>query len=117
MTPEKARELLDNATPGPWVCVGAEEQYPRVSREGYACITNDAENYNAPLIAAAPELAENIATMYYEYLVQVERFGVWVGEERSFWGPYSMAASRLAHAKGPARTVRRLVSKPEVIES
>lgn len=114
MTPEKARELLDGdfrtETHPEWVG-DVHADFDSFSG-AYLCATPG----HKALYDAADELAEAVADMYYEYLVQVERFGVWVGEERSSWGPYSMAASRLPHAKGPARIVRRIVSKPEVIE-
>lgn len=81
MTPEEARKLLEAATPGPWVCVGEDDEYPRVARVGHLDITNDAENYNARLIAAAPELAELVAGLRYEYAVQNTETGAFLREE------------------------------------
>lgn len=74
MTPDKARELLENATAGPW------------DHEGHSCmchacvvmVRNGDEVAvcrtmadNARLIAAAPDLAKLVAGMRYEYTVRV----------------------------------------------
>lgn len=132
MTPEKARELLEAATPGPWLCVGEDDEYPRVARVGYMDITNDAENYNARLIAAAPDLAEIVAGLRYEYLFQVNDRG-WLRENdegRFVLTGDPMRALRHYHpgvaaaiAKGASerfgcacRVVRRLVGEPEAVE-
>lgn len=115
MTPEEARGLLEAATPGPWDCVGQDEEYPRVARVGYQDITNDATNFNAPLIAAAPELAELVAGLRYEYLVQ---------EDVGYWRDVSNPFDDLAEARefcdmkredAPMRIVRRVAGEWEVI--
>ena len=139
MTPEKARELFENATPGPWVCVDENEEYPRVARVGYKDITNDAENYNATLIAAAPELAEIVAGMRFMYCVAVEMphgtgylaedidGDIWVHSDHHFpavmWFAWDKDAEDVAYfwnrehpERATARVVRRLVSEPEEVE-
>ena len=133
MTPEEARELLEAATPGPWDCVGQDDEYPRVARDGYQDITNDATNFNAPLIAAAPALAETIAGLRYEYAVQVPVNGHWEYTKDDQYGPKVLRNPRDAtwyssrHAAETwadlwddgeelPRIVHRLVSEPEVVE-
>ena len=132
MTPQEARELLDKATPGPWDCVGQDDEYPRVARDGYQDITNDATNFNAPLIAAAPALAELVASMHYEYAVQGPD-GRWVREtdDRKLeltidpmralrrYNPFiieRLAEAASAQFNGECRIVRRLATDPEVVE-
>lgn len=138
MTPEQARQLLERATPGPWDCVGQDEEYPRVARDGYQDITNDATNFNAPLIAAAPELAELVAGLRYEYAAQVRRgtASPWLyvlsNGHFSKRGSTSVWCKRRVGCENAIRSalkrkdvgadtvefriVRRLVSEPEVVE-
>ena len=135
MTPQEARELLDKATPGPWDCVGQDDEYPRVARDGYQDITNDATNFNAPLIAAAPALAELVANMHYEYAVAtgpehspvyaaMNSQGRFIGTALAladWWQTKGEAQDLVDELRGEnehstARIVRRLVSDPEVVE-
>lgn len=126
MTPEKAQELRKRATPGPW------ERHPDNPRmlcnldRKFAVhaelvknrgLEPDPEDVaNTELIAAAPELAEIVAGLRYEYTVQVKCDGAWVMEEDSYWGTYSVAAVRSCRTYEPSRIVRRLVGEPEVVE-
>lgn len=68
MTPEQARQLLEGTTPAPW-----EHSNPdgitEISASGEA-IATDANPKDAPLIAAAPDMANMIAGMSPEYAVQ-----------------------------------------------
>lgn len=74
VTPEEARELLDEATPGPWrVETDVCECCTYVAAPAAAVCTPDAED--APLVAAAPELAEIVAGLRVEYAAQVELHG------------------------------------------
>lgn len=57
MTPEKARELLDKATPGPWELECTDGFLGVVLQTGNGA----PEECDLPLIAAAPELAEIVA--------------------------------------------------------
>lgn len=138
MNPEEARKLLEAATPGPWLCVGEDDEYPRVARVGYMDITNDAEHYNARLITAAPDLAELVAGLRYEYAAQVRRgpASPWLyitrngcfSRRESISGWYThraVCATAIRYALRhndvdteivESRVVRRLVSEPEVAE-
>ena len=81
VTPGQARELLYGTTPGPWTVEDYKGDRPEVLIEShpYGTIAADVEPDDAPLIAAAPALAELVANMRYEYAVQVKG-GWWVGE-------------------------------------
>lgn len=143
IAPEKAKELLDSATPGPWelnweetsehddlvqgLCAWLEAGHERVFGAGLV-IEDQEELTNLALAAAAPDLAETIASMLWEYAVQVEiRPGVWRylshGEtvtqlsHKAKWFTTPGDACRYAKDRGwPEHTVRRLVSDPEVIK-
>ena len=74
MTPEEAQGLLDGATPGPWQVRGdgpANRQLHVCDCEERAEVAESVTWENAPLIAAAPALAELVASLRYEYAVQV----------------------------------------------
>jgi len=82
MTPEEAQGLLDGATPGPWQVRGdgpANRQLHVCDCEERAEVAESVTWENAPLIAHAPELAELVASLRYEYAMQVKG-GWWVGE-------------------------------------
>lgn len=70
--PAWAQELLDGAQPGPWVynrpiveTDGGRGQLTAADPE-YGVI----DEGDGPLVAAAPDLAETIAAMHYEYVVE-----------------------------------------------
>jgi len=133
MTPEKARELLRFAVDGPWEERPSEHCdccFDVVSEDGVVVIAQDSHNCDAPLIAAAPDLAELVAGLRYEYAVQVNG-REWLRENdegRFVLTGDPMRALRHYHpgvaaaiAKGASvkfscecRVVRRLVSDPEV---
>ena len=82
-----------------------------------------ADGFTAPelcltpeLVAHAPAMAEQIASMHYEYAVQ-GRF-----TKKLEWGSFQDAEKELAEVRGAwwssgsYRIVRRLVSDPEVVE-
>lgn len=82
--PEDAQSMLREATPGPWQARGdgPSAGHPHF----YICTCEDrahvAENVyyrNARLLTYAPDLAEVVANLRYEYAVQVKG-GWWVGE-------------------------------------
>lgn len=116
MTPEGARGLLEAATPGPWGVEDGLGTHKQVWTAEDTFIDGDMSDADAALIAAAPDMAEQIASMHYEYAVQVERDGVWGVSEDSSWGSYSVALVRYGRTEEPARIVRRLVGEPEVAE-
>lgn len=84
MTPEEARALLDGATPGPWQVRGdgpANQQLRICDCEERAEVAELVAWENAPLIAAAPALAEMVAGLYVEYAVQATYTGLYVRED------------------------------------
>ena len=134
ITPEKAQELRDAATPGPW---RVETEAPcecctYVAAPAAAVCTPDPED--APLIAAAPDLAHTVAGLRYEYAVEVDTpegkayalesdegmvyhianpaYADWE-EDRDDMEIFATRAARDLAAT--TRVVRRLVSEPEVV--
>lgn len=130
MTPEHARELLDGRTPSPWWW--CETDYPEVTvyHEKYGIIAKSVDIEEADLICTAPDLAELVAGMHYEYAVQVgDEDGDWVGiDDKGLptydYGKITWHKSRRAAMQSlndlpfPAmqsRIVRRLVTDEEVV--
>ena len=135
ISPAWAQELLDGAQPGPWVynrpiveTDGGRGQLTAADPE-YGVI----DEGDGPLVAAAPELAQTVAGMRYEYAVQVSNDG---GESWRFahggtkstldpidpcwWFRTEEEARDFAKfrttKRSSARVVRRLVTDVEVIE-
>lgn len=84
MTPEEAQGLLDGATPGPWQVRGdgpTNRQLHVCDCEERAEVAESVTWENAPLIAAAPALAELVAGLYVEYAVQDTYTGLYVREK------------------------------------
>lgn len=137
MTPDKAKQLLDNATSGPWQSRGDGPSSGKPHL--YVCTCEDRTEVaeavgwdDAPLIAAAPELAELVAGLRYEYAVQVPVNGHWEYTKDDQYGPEVLRNPRDAtwyssrHAaktwadlwddgEESPRIVRRLVSEEEVV--
>lgn len=141
MTPDKARELLENATAGPWeykdytVYMNACRDVLTIPDGVYGVI----QEQDGPLVAAAPDLAELVAGMHYEYAAQVEHDGrkktvtdsdggLWlcghINSEMQHWHRDRKDAQEYAdcwdshYSKSTgatARVVRRLVSEEEVV--
>ena len=132
ISPERAQELLDDATPGPWRISTTEG----IGGLGFAedfYQDDPREKANVALAAAAPELAQTIAGMRYEYAVQVSTDG---GESWRFahggtkstpdpidpcwWFRTEEEARDFAKfrttKRSSARVVRRLVTDVEVVE-
>lgn len=75
-----AKQLLDGATPGPWEWVGYSIESERGMVLDFQCVTEfgmsgasravEVTPEDEALIAAAPELAETIAGVGYEYACQ-----------------------------------------------
>lgn len=134
MTPEKAKGLRGIASPGPWradryVYMDGQSVY---DQNGYKIAEHMSGN-DADLIAAAPELAELVAGLRYEYAVQVQRDGRWKYMSRvvprwietplyaEWLGDLDEAEKHADHWRAQidpynARVVRRLVGDPEVTE-
>lgn len=138
ITPDQAQNLLDGATPAPWVwqtneydsrnAGGPNRGYDSLGPKGGkpALETQDGEDYaswvniseaDKELIAAAPDLAQTIAGMRWEYALETlwgtcHDWAVTTG-----WFPTPERAwADLALDTGPTRLVRRLVSETEVID-
>lgn len=138
-SPEQAQELLTGAEPGPWEAM--KEYIDGEPRPDTSCLihTHDGKylgimhGKDATLTAAAPDLAETIAGMRYEYAVQVSADG---GESWRFahgvtkttfdpikpcwWFRTEEEAQDFAKFRatkpGKSRVVRRLVTDVEVVE-
>ena len=118
-----AKRLLEGATPGPWeVDIDGLEVYSTVDGDAVAHAQTPSD---ADLIAAAPELAQELAKETWEYSYQVqntigmwEHPTTWAGETGKWWETKEDAeeSALAAHEYGYLiRIVRRRVSAPEVI--
>lgn len=138
MTPDKARELLDGTTPGPWQVRGdgpANRQLRVCDCEERAEVAESVTWEDAPLVAAAPALAQTVAGMHYEYAVAtgpehspvyaaMNSQGRFIGTTLAladWWQTKGEAQDLVDELRGEnehstARVVRRLVSAPEVVE-
>lgn len=132
MTPDKARELLENAAPGRWeykdytVYTNAGRDVLTIPDGVYGMI----QEQDGPLVAAARDLAELVAGLRYEYAVQVtdkdgsvlyaKSYRTLSGDiEEAWWQdePNEKLAEKW-WSKIPAcrvRILRRLVGDPEVV--
>ena len=133
ISPEQARELLTGGEPGPWELIGEYQDGEPRPDESYLIHTRGGKHMgimhgkDAALTAAAPDLAETIAGMTYEYTVYVylgeKHIIQWSFEEDSHVGDWTgdldkaeYVRDSLAKEGRRARVVRRLVSYPEVVE-
>lgn len=116
MTPERARELLDGTTPGPWEVRDDAGLLAVASNAGAVAI--DATAADAALLTAAPDMANFIGGMRAEWGVlrcYLDRHHV------ADWGYDTRAeaaaeAERGAHDRDvTAQVVRRYVTAPEYI--
>jgi hypothetical protein len=118
ITPDQARELLDGATPGPWEAYdpgdGTARLYGADNTRIIEHVTHgDAGSHmsqpNGVLAAAAPDMAQTIAGMRWEYGVE-QATGV------TQWFRSRPMAEAHAQVHGCFRLVRRLVGPVEVTE-
>ena len=126
---QRAKNLLEEATPGPWVApdsgyIGSTSGVMIHDGQVLGDTTEDTE-----LIAAAPELAQALAEETYEYAVQVKLGAKWLFLGRgvgghnfarnAFWFVEKEKAQDYMvigkDMSAPARLVRRRASPPEVI--
>lgn len=121
MTPDKARELLDNATPGPWQSRGDGPSSGKPHL--YVCTCEDRTKVaeavgwdDAPLIAAAPDLAALVAGMHYEYAVQLKHGDGWIMSRHRSATHEDAKAIQARYSRAETRIVRRLVTDEEVVE-
>ena len=129
ITPDQARELLDGATPGPWnldehdaIMNGRAFRLRQPGKPGIrVSATTYGHNDDPELIAAAPDLAQTIAGMEWEYGLRQPRPEPHAeGELYTSWG-YRLFAAKAAFAGLTDRgvecyIVRRLVGPVEVID-
>lgn len=133
ISPERAKELREGAQPGPWVynrpiveTDGGRGQLAAADPEYGVIGAGD-----GPLVAAAPDLAETIAEMHWEYAVQAkDEDGKWLGIDKNGLATHaygfvvwhlSLRDAReslldLVEQEAPTRVVRRMVTDPEVVE-
>lgn len=143
ITPEQAKALLKDTTPAPWKKTQEDLTHPvgyLIEGVLYDCCSYQGavSDPEADLICAAPDMAEQIAGMRYEYTAQIQdEHGEWKfygGWEWKVGGDYEMIlletsadttwTANLETAREWAgdtagdeiRIVRRLVSGPEVVE-
>lgn len=116
MTPEQAQELLRGDFGSSEWCSIVGNLEAGVDRLGGSYITGTPGDF--ALVEAAPELAEQIASMHYEYAVQVldEQWrtlsDAWTSEEAA----RSRYNATPGKNTGRVRIVRRLAADPEVVE-
>lgn len=133
ISPEQAQELLEGSEPGHWKVIAEyPDGEPRPDDSHviytlgceYVGIVNGSHSH---LAAAAPDLAETIAGMRYEYTVYVylgeKHIIQWSFEEDSHVGEWTDDLDKAEYVRDAlikegrrARLVRRLVSDPEVIK-
>ena len=109
ITPEQARELLDVATPGPW---GRTGMGALTDTDGKVLVNGpdgNMDDSDADLAAAAPDLAQTIAGMRWEYGVEQA-----IGTTQ--WFRSLPMAEAHAEVRGAFRLVRRLVGPVDVTE-
>lgn len=120
ITPDQARELLDGATPGPWdASFDDEADVNRLYPWGEDDEIDDGDSWE--LARHAPDLAQTIAGMTWEYAAQIKVNDKWFfldlwGPDEP-WGPDDDV--REHHARSPlpnTRLVRRLVGPAEVVD-
>lgn len=157
MTPEKARWLLQAAQPGPWETIFGVAGVPEGWDEYYASLImghtrlnlveyqllEEEEYASFELAAAAPELAEIVAGMHYQYVVQARHLATaapntwmpcdslgltgydsvlagepWTGTRtwRTLKSAKVCAEKAQAYGDRAVQIVRRLVSDVEVVE-
>lgn len=130
ITPDQADRLKRDATDGPWMLDQQDpDEAPMIMSTRVEngliigtyiaeCVEEDGD---ARLIAAAPDMAETIAGMEYEYAAQVKERGEWFyiglyGPDEP-WGPEEDVREYQVRCQIPgARLVRRLVGPVEVAE-
>ena len=125
ITPDQARALLDGATPGPWEWRkhgfrGSGRDFDSLGPSAECCAleTQDAEDYaswvvaddeDKALIAAAPDLAQTVAGMEWQWSVErlTEDGSLWL-IDRPWTCDRELAETWLRKYDG-SRLVRRLV--------
>lgn len=123
ITPDQARALLDGATPGPWclretdVLMNARAFHIRkVGQPGIrVSATTYGHNDDPELIAAAPDMAETIAGMRWQYGAQCGSDNRLIWRVRQEDAESLVASMSRIYPEGSCRLVRRLVGPVEVV--
>ena len=113
ITPDQADRLAQWSTSGKWEHY---DDYGMISlRSGDTAIATDLNVQDADLIAAAPDLAQTIAGMTWEYAVEHEHTpGKW--HRVTEWGPEANPYQPGHVLSDDERIVRCLVGPVEVID-
>ena len=123
ITPDQAKTFHYDDYPRPWE-IREETYYDARGDYGEAWDVGPATVYDediAPLVAAAPDMAEQIATMTYEYAVQYKNddgqweytYEEWNNRWQDSYITQEIRAQR-DHPGEETRILRRLVGQPEV---
>lgn len=129
ITPEYAQALRDGTASSPWIVEDYGGNRPEVMIETSDgdTLAADVEPDVAQLIAHAPALAELVANMHYEYVVEVQSPPL-TSYDTPTWEPLQIRGLRSVFATlqgaqsfargrvAPTRIVRRLVTDTEVVE-
>lgn len=129
ITPDQADRLKQAATSVPWTVHIDSNDVDEIyiySDDGNMCIGIDLRgssftSHDLNLAAAAPDMAETIAGMEYDYGIQQPRPEPHMaGHLMTSWG-YRLSAAKATYAGltdhgVECHIVRRLVSSPEVID-
>lgn len=125
----RAKELLKDATPGPWMAadsdiISPDNGFIGTISEYSGLIDGSEEQANARLVAAAPEMAQVLAEETWEY--GVEYTGINHGNRHTEWCPVEhyltskekaeLEYKKMEKMRMNPRMVRRRVSSKEVIE-
>lgn len=124
ITPDQADQWAQTATDGPWY-VHTDPDDPDETyiydETGNMCIVADPAGSaylaaDLALAAAAPDLAQTIAGMRWEWRCEADFDGTWAGLTTWESSPdYARATMQRRH-RYPVRLVRRLVGPGEVTE-
>lgn len=131
---QRAKDLIEEATPGPWEWSGYDLESTRNTVIEFECVTGfrisgatrhvEITPEDETLIAAAPELAQTLAEETYEY--GVTYIGVNHGGQYIEWvestgdaewdkDSLQLLVKRWKRREQSPKVVRRRVSPPEVI--
>ena len=131
ITPDQALELLDGATPGPWRALHdqwededgtrCEDFYVLGGTDGILYTEDfdpDTHNpvANTTLASAAPDLAQTIAGMRWQYGAQCGSDNLLIWRVRQEDAESLVASMSRIYPEGSCRLVRRLVGPVEVVE-
>lgn len=123
ITPDQAQALLHGTTPGPW---GRTVMGALTDTDGKVLVNGpdwNMDDSDADLASVAPDMAETIAGMQWEYIFQekVPISGQWKRILSTTTWPLDHCQDVLARMQSELpekeyRLIRRLVGKPEVID-